>query len=114
MPGEPHKIFYKGNENDFIIFVEDVNLLEKFKKGDTTIPLIDLVSIYKIFTNRQGGSEGVLDEASKAELQNEFGKVDNDEIIKKILREGSDKQGSSISHGSSSHNDSIGAGATGN
>ena len=111
----PHKLFYKGsNVDDFVIFVDDVNLREKYLKGDTTIPLIDIVSIYKVFVNRQGGLEGVLDEASKNELSNEFGTTDVDAIIKKILKEGSDKQGSSIQRGGNYHNDSMGAGNTGN
>ncbi|CUM64060.1 uncharacterized protein PRCAT00001648001 [Priceomyces carsonii] len=111
---EPHKIFYKGKENDFIVFVEDSDLLQKYLKGDTTIPLIDVVSIYKVFTNRQGGSEGVLDELSKSELTNEFGSADVDAIIKKILKEGSDKHSVSINRGHNSTNDSMGGGSTGN
>lgn len=111
----PHKLFFKGsNVDDFVIFVDDVQLREKYLKGDTTIPLIDIVSIYKVFVNRQGGLEGVLDEASKNELSNEFGTTDIDSIIKRILKDGADKQSSSISKGSGSHNDSIGAGDTGN
>lgn len=89
---QPHKIFYKGQENDFVIFTENPELIAKYRKGDSTIPLIDVLSIYKVFINRQGGVEGVLDEASKAELHNEFGKQATvDEVIQKILREGSDK-----------------------
>lgn len=91
---QPHKIFYKGNGNDFVIFTENPDLIAKYKKGDATIPLIEIVSIYKVFINRQGGVEGVLDEASKAELQNEFGKdAKVDDVIKKILNDGDDKHG---------------------
>lgn len=112
---EPHKIFYKGShESDFVIFVEDNDLVQKYKKGDTTIPLIDIISIYKVFVNRQGGSEGVLDEASKQELNQEFGKSDIDEIIKKILNNGTDKHSSNLSRGGSSLNDSIGSGSANN
>lgn len=112
---QPHKIFWKGSDYDFVVFVEDTDLLQKYKKGDSTIPLVDIVSIYKVFINRQGGVEGVLDEASKAEISNEFGKSDVDEVIKKIIFEGADKQGAgSIYKGHSSHNDSIGGGAAAN
>lgn len=114
MANTPHKIFYKGKEQDFVIFIEDVELLQKYKKGSTTIPLIDLVGIYKVFTNRQRGSEGVLDEASKSELANEFGKSDIDEAIKIILQEGTDKQSASVARGGASKNDSIGGGNSGN
>lgn len=91
---QPHKVFYKGKENDFVIFADNADLLQKYNKGDSTIPLIDIVSIYKVFINRQGGVEGLLDEASKSELQNEFGsKANVDSVIKTILKEGSDKHG---------------------
>lgn len=110
----PHKLFYQGSENDFVVFVEDQELLEKYKKGDSTISLVDIVSIFKVFINRQGGVEGVLDEASNSELQNEFGTKNADEAIIKILKEGSDKAGASIQKGHSSTNDSKGADAIGN
>lgn len=91
---QPHKIFWKGAEYDFVIFSENRDLIEQYKKGDTTIPLVDLVSVYKVFVNRQGGVEGVLDEASKLELQTEFGKKATvDDVIKKILFEGDEKGG---------------------
>lgn len=114
MANETHKLFYKGKEYDFIVFIEDPESLQKFKNGDTTIPLVDIVSVFKIYTNRQGGSEGVLDEASKAELSNEFGKAKEDEIIKKIITEGSDKHSAHLSRGGNSKNDSIGGGSTAN
>lgn len=91
---QPHKLFYKGKENDFVIFTEDPEATKKYKNGDKTVPLIDIVSIYKVFVNRQGGVEGLLDEASKLELQNEFGpKANVDDVIKIILNEGDDKHG---------------------
>lgn len=90
---EPHKLFYKGANSDFVIFVESQEILEKYQKGEN-IPLIDIVSIYKVFVNRQGGVEGKLDEASKEELENEFGlKVKVDDVIRKILKGGDDKSG---------------------
>lgn len=89
---QPHKIFYKGKENDFVIFTENPEEIKKYKNGDKTVPLIDILSIYKVFINRQGGVEGVLDEASKSELQNEFGaKANVDDVIKLILDKGNDK-----------------------
>ncbi|KAF3987947.1 hypothetical protein FT663_04227 [Candidozyma haemuli var. vulneris] len=92
MSPQPHKIFYKGEEHDFVIFTENPDLIQKYKKGDTTIPLVDLVSVWKVFINRQGGADGILDEASRNELENEFGpKTKVDDAIKKILDEGQDK-----------------------
>ncbi|CAK9439617.1 uncharacterized protein LODBEIA_P37170 [Lodderomyces beijingensis] len=114
MTNNPHKIFYKGVDNDFVIFVDDPALFEKYKNGDTTIPIIDIVSIFKVFINRQGGAEGILDEASKQDLNNNFKTSNVDEVIKKILDEGSDKHNSDLSSDYSSRNDSYGAGDTGN
>lgn len=89
----PHKLFYKGSSADFVIFVESPEILAKYHKGEN-IPLIDIVSIYKVFVNRQGGVEGKLDEASKEELQNEFGpKAKADDAIRAILESGADKSG---------------------
>lgn len=91
---QPHKIFFKGTDNDFVIFTENPELIKKYRAGDTTIALSEVVSVFKVFVNRQGGVEGVLDEASKSELQNEFGSsLKVDEIIKVILEKGDDKQG---------------------
>ncbi|KAK6202728.1 ribosome maturation protein [Scheffersomyces amazonensis] len=114
MPNQPHKIFLKGEEADFVVFVEDADLLAKYRKNDTTIPIIDIVSIYKIFANRSGGAEGVFDEASKSELSNQFGTSDRDVVIKKILLEGTDKRQTTIHRGYGGHNDSIGNGNSGN
>ena len=29
----PHKLFYKGAENDFVIFIDDADLLAKYKRN---------------------------------------------------------------------------------
>lgn len=110
----PHKLFYQGSEYDFVVFVEDKELLDKYRNNDNTIPLVDIVSIFKVFINRQGGVEGVLDEASHLELQNEFGTKNADEVIIKILKEGQDKANVSIHKGHNSTNDSKGAEAIAN
>ncbi|EGV64915.1 hypothetical protein PSN45_005268 [Yamadazyma tenuis] len=104
----PHKIFYKGEENDFVVFVEDREALDKFRE-DSSIPLVDVISVFQVFTNRQGGVEGQLLQASKTELENEFGTKNTDEVIKKIVLEGSDKSNASINNRKfNSHNDSMG------
>lgn len=90
---QPHKLFYKGSSTDFVIFVESQEILDKYRKSNS-IPLIDIVSIYKVFVNRQGGVEGMLDEASKEELQNEFGPLaKTDDAIRAILEAGENKSG---------------------
>ncbi|KAL3472143.1 ribosome maturation protein [Aspergillus californicus] len=79
-----NKIFYKGRSDDFIIFIEDVATLKNWK-NDSTIPLSDVVNGWKIFVTHKHGSQGVLDGASKASLENEFGTSNDEECVKKIL-----------------------------
>ncbi len=118
--GSPHKLFYKGKENDFVLFIDDPELLAKYKKeidakGSSTVPIIDLVSIFKVFVNRQKGVDGILDEASKLDLLNDFGTSNIDLVIKIILDKGDDKSRSgAIGDTTASKNDSKGAGDSGN
>ncbi|RLV93352.1 hypothetical protein JA1_002530 [Spathaspora sp. JA1] len=114
MAKSTHKVLYKGQEVDFIVLVDDLELLQKYRKGDTTIPLVDLVSIYKVFANRNRGAGGIIDQAGKSDLENEFGKISIDDVIKKILVEGEDKADVHFHHEYSSKNDSKGARDSGN
>lgn len=109
----PHKIFWKGEESDFVVFVEDLESLENFR-NDSTVPLVDVVSVFKVWTTRNRGAEGELLQASKHELENEFGKLKEDEIIKKIILEGADKLNASVQSGHNAHNDSMGPAAISN
>lgn len=43
------KIHYKGNEDDFIIIVESAEAVKKWKE-DKTIPLVDVVNSFDVFT----------------------------------------------------------------
>ncbi|ODQ81752.1 hypothetical protein BABINDRAFT_165275 [Babjeviella inositovora NRRL Y-12698] len=109
----PIKYFYKGTDADFTVLVESQELVDKFRKGDSTIPLIDIVSIYKIFISRIGGSEGRLDEASKTELVNQFGSSHVDDVIKEILVNGTSKHGAKLGgHSFDSTNDTMGSRGT--
>jgi hypothetical protein len=44
------KVHYKKNEEDFLVFVDDVEAYKKFRDGDTTIPMAHFMSAFKIFT----------------------------------------------------------------
>lgn len=96
------KIFYKGHHHDFIVLAETASQYEKYvaqqnnPKEANTIPISDVVAgQIRVFTTENGrGSEGVLHEASKFELENEFGKGKHvDEIVEVILKEGGLKSG---------------------
>jgi ribosome maturation protein Sdo1 len=81
------KVHYKGKEDDFIVFVDDLEALKKWKT-DSTIPLADVVSGFKVFVTHKQGTQGQLDSASNSTLDNEFGTHVIEEVINKILKSG--------------------------
>ncbi|KHN94140.1 Ribosome maturation protein SBDS [Metarhizium album ARSEF 1941] len=82
------KVHYKGSTDDFLVFVEDVAQYREWLKGDTSIPLAQFVSSFKIFLTHRQGAQGTYDESPKSVLYSEFNTDDEDEVIKKILKEG--------------------------
>lgn len=46
--GAQSKVHYAGKEDDFVIFVDDVESVKKWK-NDKSIPLSQVVSGFKIF-----------------------------------------------------------------
>ncbi|KAH6671266.1 ribosome maturation protein [Halenospora varia] len=81
------KVHYKGKDEDFIIFVEDVKAAKEWKT-DKSIPLAQVVSAFKIFVTHNRGVQGTLNGASNATLENEFGTSVDEEVIKQILEKG--------------------------
>ncbi|CAK7232213.1 hypothetical protein SBRCBS47491_008191 [Sporothrix bragantina] len=81
------KVHYRGADEDFIVFVDDVDDFNKWKT-DPSVPLSHFVSTFKVFTT-QGGVQGPLDTAPNSTLDNEFGTHVDDEVIKAILQKGS-------------------------
>jgi hypothetical protein len=43
------KVHYKGNDQDFVIFVDSVDDYQKWR-GDKSVPLAQVVSSFKVFT----------------------------------------------------------------
>ena len=82
------KVHFKGQTEDFIVFVESPAIVKTWRE-DSSTPLVDVVNGFKIFVTHKHGAQGTLDTASNATLENEFGTKDEDEIIKRILKEGS-------------------------
>lgn len=85
--GPASKVHYKGNTDDYIVFVESPEDLQKWK-SDKSIPLVQVVDSFKILVSHKHGAQGELDTASKSSLENEFGTTNEDDIVKKILEEG--------------------------
>lgn len=113
------KVFYKGKSEDFVVFVDDVEILKKWR-NDRSIPLSDVVNGWKIFvthryvssypfgqslasledsnlTFNSHGAQGIMDGASKATLEDEFGSHKEEDCMTKIL-EGGEHQAVTVSH----------------
>lgn len=43
------KVHYKGANDDFLVFIDDVEQYSKWLKGDTSIPLAQFMSSFRIF-----------------------------------------------------------------
>ncbi|KAF2638322.1 DUF1960-domain-containing protein [Massarina eburnea CBS 473.64] len=81
------KVHYKGSADDYIIFVDSVQALEEWKK-DSSVPLAQVVSGFKVFVTHKHGNQGVLDTASNQQLESEFGSSKEDDVVKAILQKG--------------------------
>ena len=82
------KVHHKGQNDDFLVFVDDVDLFKKWQT-DKSIPLAHFVSRFEVFVTHKQGAQGTYDTASKASLSAEFNTESHDEVITKILQEGS-------------------------
>lgn len=112
------KVIYKGNSDDFIVFIDSIEDLQKWKK-DSSVPLAQVLNGWKIFCsdkyvtqfrpfrginsrliwykNNRHGAQGILNEASNSHLENEFGTSREEDVVAKILRGGSPQVGT-VSH----------------
>ncbi|RMY17914.1 hypothetical protein D0867_05699 [Hortaea werneckii] len=82
------KVHYKGKSDDFIIFVDSAQAVQDWKK-DKTVALATVVSGWKVFVTHKHGSHGILDGASKGQLEGEFGTSKDDDVFKQIIENGS-------------------------
>ncbi|KZZ88631.1 Ribosome maturation protein SBDS [Ascosphaera apis ARSEF 7405] len=85
---EVEKVFYKGDTDDFLVFVEDTKTVQQWK-NDRSIPLAQVVRAMQVFVTHQQGAQGIYDEASRASLESEFGTHNVDSVITTILEKGS-------------------------
>lgn len=89
---QQERVLYKGDRDDFIVFLDDMDEFEKYKNGnDTSIPLSNFLGNFSVYRTISGnGSSGVLELASGQELNEEFGDFESieDDVIPQILRKG--------------------------
>lgn len=94
------RAFYRGNKEDFIVFLDDIDALEQYKT-DTTVPLSQVVGNFDVYKSFTGGSSGMLEKASNQELSEEFGDFNSvvDDIIPKIIKNGQIQNHQKLSKG---------------
>jgi len=105
------KVVYKPDPNTSDVFLVVVNPEEykRWKEGDRTIPLVDVVDSFEILSSNQG-PQGLLGRPSKQELDNVFGTHVDIDVIQQILEKGKDESGESIASAKwGSKNDSRGS-----
>ena len=79
----------KVNEHpNTMVLLVDPDMLQKYRGGDTSIPLAAIVDSFEIFKFDTPGKEGRLAHPSKAELQSVFGTTDETKIVEFMLERG--------------------------
>jgi len=83
------RVVYKPDHEKADEFIVIINPPEykKWKEGDTSIPLAEVLDSFEIFLSTQG-SQGILGRPSKQQLDNYFGTSDDIKIITTILQKG--------------------------
>ncbi|KAI9759473.1 MAG: hypothetical protein M4579_002313 [Chaenotheca gracillima] len=85
------KVHYKGESEDFIVFVESVQAVQDWKKDHGVGLTSVMAGHWTVFKTKQG-AQGVLGEASKGDLENEFGVKSDAEAAEIILEKGDVQQ----------------------
>jgi len=118
------KVIYKPDtqSTDEYMVIVDPDEFKKWKNGDTTIPLAQVVDSFSIFHSVQG-SQGILGKPSKQQLDTVFGTSKDVDVIAHILTNGREQASDAFDHsvavplnparGSTGH-DVKGKGAQGN
>ncbi|KAI9574793.1 DUF1960-domain-containing protein [Boletus coccyginus] len=94
MPKSVTKVVYKPDTQsteEFMIIVNPVEF-KKWKAGDTTLPLAEVVDSFAIFHSPQG-SQGYLGRPSRQQLENTFGTSKDIEVVKVLLEKGKEQSG---------------------
>ncbi|KAI9822223.1 MAG: hypothetical protein M1832_003046 [Thelocarpon impressellum] len=101
------KVHFKGRADDFIVLVDDAASVHAWR-ADRSVPLAQVVSGWKVFVTHKHGAQGVLDTASHATLDNEFGTHVEEDVVAKILEHG-DLQETESHERQGTTNDTMGA-----
>ncbi|KAF8640017.1 hypothetical protein AX17_001261 [Amanita inopinata Kibby_2008] len=91
------KIIYKPDTqstDEFIVIVNSPQY-RKWKAGDTTIPLADVVDSFAVFHSGQG-SQGLLGKPSNQQLDTVFGSTKDIDVVTTILAKGREQASEGI------------------
>ncbi|CAO1617424.1 unnamed protein product [Sympodiomycopsis kandeliae] len=111
MPKTFHKVVFKADLNStdlYQVIIADGEVYKKWKGGDKTIPLTDVVDSFQIFHTGQG-TQGIMGHPSKQQLDNDFGTHKDVDVVTQILEKG-EMQAATSKEGFSTTNDSKNAG----
>ncbi|KAG1783039.1 DUF1960-domain-containing protein [Suillus placidus] len=94
------KVVYKPDTQSTDEYIVIVNPAEykKWKAGDRTIPLADVVDSFKVFHSNQG-SQGILGTPSQQQLHTTFGTTKEVDVMTQILEKGKDQPGNGFTSG---------------
>lgn len=112
-PQSFHKVVYKADIHStdlYQVIIADADTYKKWKAGDKTIPLADVVDSFQIFHTGQG-AQGIMGHPSKQQLENDFGSHKDTDVVLQILEKG-EMQAASNKDGYSTTNDSKHGGNT--
>jgi len=104
------RVTYKPDPQSTDEFIMIVNKEEyqKWKKGDKTIPLAEVVESFQIFFSNQG-HQGHLGQASRQQLDTVFGTHKDIDVAEQLLEKGEAKTGEGFGSDGASKNDSHGS-----
>ncbi|KAF8414408.1 DUF1960-domain-containing protein [Boletus edulis BED1] len=104
------KVVYKPDTqstDEFMIIVKPVEY-KKWKSGETTIPLAEIVDSFEIFHSSQG-SQGYLGRPSKQQLENTFGTSKDVDVVLAMLEKGKEQSSGGFHSGTFSMNTARGS-----
>jgi len=80
---------YKGPNtgDDYVVYIASAEAARDWKK-DKTIPLVDVLDGFFVFVSHKQGAQGILDRASNAQLESEFGTHKIEEVAQMIIEKG--------------------------
>ncbi|KAI8344309.1 ribosome maturation protein [Chlamydoabsidia padenii] len=84
------KLIHKSESGEEYYIIAIPDMVAKWKK-DKTIPIVDVVQSFDIFTSPAGGNVFPADRPSKGQLESVFNTSNTDEIARYLVENGTAK-----------------------